>query len=62
MDNICFDSRNPIYKSPFGALKSGEKVAFSISLPQDCGVWYAYLLLRRDEEAEDKVLTKAVHG
>lgn len=61
MDNICFDSRNPIYKSPFGALKSGEKVTFSISLPQDCGVWYAYLLLRRDGEAEDKVYEMTFH-
>ena len=30
---MVFDSRNPLYKSPFGAVGAGEKVAFSLLLP-----------------------------
>lgn len=55
LDYINFDSRNPLYKSPFGAVANGDKVNFRIALPEASEVWYAYLLLRRDGEAEDKV-------
>ncbi len=53
LDFINFDSRNPLYKSPFGAAISGEKLTFRLRLPENSGVCYAYLLIRRDGEAED---------
>lgn len=56
LDFINFDSRNPLYKSIFGAIKSGESLKLRLCLPENSGVWYAYLLLRRDGDAEDKVL------
>ncbi len=55
LDFINFDSRNPLHKSHFGALPSGESLKFRLRLPEDSGVWYAYLLIRRDGEAEDRV-------
>lgn len=30
---VVFDSRSPLYKSPFGAVRAGEKIAFSLLLP-----------------------------
>ena len=35
MNLVPFDSRNLIYKNPFGAVKSGDEVAFRVVLEND---------------------------
>ena len=43
-------SRDEQYKTPFGAVRAGQQVAFRLFLPADCR--RAELLLREDQKAE----------
>ncbi len=45
-----FDSRNPLYKSKFGAVASGESLKLRLLLHNDARVHEAFLCLRRDGE------------
>lgn len=43
-----FDSRNPFYKSPFGAVEEGTKIHFRILLPRDLRCSQAELAVKYD--------------
>lgn len=45
-----YDSRNPLYKSKFGAVASGESLKLRLLLHSDARVHEAFLCLRRDGE------------
>ena len=47
--NPVFDSRNPDFRSPTGAVEAGTKIHFKITLPRSLGCSAAYLLVRDDE-------------
>lgn len=45
-----FNSRNPIYRNPLGAVKCNENIHLKINLPRDLACTGAYLLMERDGE------------
>ena len=45
-----FDSRNPLYKSKFGAVASGESLKLRLLLHRDANVHEAFLCLKADGE------------
>lgn len=49
---INFDSRETLYKSHFGAIEEGKHMRLRLRLDKDCGVWFVFLLIRKDSEAE----------
>ncbi len=46
--NPVFDSRNPVFRSPTGAVEAGTKIHFKITLPRSLGCSAAYLLVWDD--------------
>ena len=52
MNTLPFCSRNPDYKTPFGAVKAGEAVTYRLLLHRDALCENAWMLLRRDDRAE----------
>ncbi len=53
----CFDSRSTVYKSPFGALPTGETVTFRLLLPILWGVQLPCLLLFAAADTEKPMIT-----
>ncbi|MEG0763141.1 MAG: glycoside hydrolase family 13 protein [Oscillospiraceae bacterium] len=51
MEQAIFNSQNAFYKSPFGAVKQGEAVSFTLSVPTDFRCNTPYMLLNKDGEA-----------
>lgn len=49
---VYFDSRNQAYKKPFGAVKSGERVAFALSVSRRMAPITVELLYKEDGEAD----------
>ncbi len=49
MKTVAFDARDPAYKRPFGAVKSGTGVSLRIKLHKSAKAAAVYLYLRRDE-------------
>ncbi len=45
-----FNSQNTFYKTPFGAVRAGETVAFTLTVPVEFGCTTPYLLFNRDGE------------
>ncbi|MFR2345007.1 MAG: glycoside hydrolase family 13 protein, partial [Acutalibacteraceae bacterium] len=41
-----FNSRNPIYRSPTGAVQAGTRVHFKITVPRSMACSAAYLLIQ----------------
>lgn len=52
--NPIFDSRNPSFRSPTGAVEEGTPIHFKITLPRTLGCSAAYLLVRDDQTKEGK--------
>lgn len=48
MDKSIFNSQNLYYKSPFGALRAGESVQFTLSVPADFVCTTPYLIVSQD--------------
>ena len=59
MTKTLFNSRDPAYKTPFGAVASGTNVTLSIRAPRELAVSEAVLVVAYefDREAWDKVMT-----
>ncbi len=55
MNFLYYNSRDELFKSPYGAIAEGGYIRFRLRLPKDCGVWYAFLLLNRDGEEQQRV-------
>lgn len=45
-----FNSRNPLYRQPVGAVPQGQNIHFKITLPRSLNCQEAYLLIERDNE------------
>ena len=50
-----FESRNPFYRSPCGAVKNGEPVHFKISLPRSLSCRGAYLVVQDDQHGDKQI-------
>ena len=48
--NAIYKSQDSAYKSPFGAVREGSAVTFTLRVPADYGCTTPYLLLHRDGE------------
>ena len=48
--NAIYKSQDSAYKSPFGAVREGSTVTFTLRVPADYGCTTPYLLLHRDGE------------
>ncbi|NCC07520.1 MAG: glycoside hydrolase family 13 protein [Clostridia bacterium] len=46
-----YNSRDTFFKTPFGAVRSGEKVTFTLAVPKVFGCKTPYMILNRDGEA-----------
>ncbi len=53
MEYIPFNSRSPLHKTPFGAVKQGEKITFKIVLPRSLSCSGVELVIKKDG-AEEK--------
>lgn len=64
MDSVPFHSREPFYKSRFGAVKVGETFWLRLVLPRSFIVSAAYFMLRRDGGAfaEHRMCWAGLHG
>lgn len=54
MEYIPFNSRNPLHKTPFGAVRAGEKITFKLVLPRSLSCSGVELVIRRDSEEEKR--------
>lgn len=54
MEYIPFNSRSPLHKTPFGAVKQGEKITFKIVLPRSLSCSKVELVINRDGENEKR--------
>ena len=50
MPVTIFNSQDTFYKTPFGAVRAGETVAFTLTVPVEFGCTTPYLLFNRDGE------------
>lgn len=57
--STIFNSRDPLYKSPFGAVRRGEPVLFTLRVPQSMGCTTPCMLLARDGEAPQTLFLDA---
>ena len=55
MKFIPYDSRDILYKSPFGAVSSSETVTFRVLLHKDAQPQKVYLILREDQGHEQYI-------
>lgn len=53
---IMFDSRNPMYKDPVGAVEEGTRVHFKIRVPRDLHCSAAHLCIEEDTTKKIQVL------
>lgn len=51
MSVVLYNSQDPLYKTPFGALRAGEFVTFTLRIPAEFGCTTPYLIINRDGEA-----------
>ncbi|MBO4433193.1 MAG: hypothetical protein J5852_06670, partial [Clostridia bacterium] len=51
MEYYPYNSRKTLYKKPFGAVKSGEKVTFRLLLHRDACVFDAFLRVVNDSDS-----------
>ena len=54
MEYIPFNSRNPLHKTPFGAVKAGEKITFKLVLPRSLSCSGVELVINKDGEEEKR--------
>lgn len=52
---ILFDSKNQIYKTPFGCIEEGEECRISIRIPSSCNAKTVYLALEGEERLKLKL-------
>ena len=48
--STIYNSQNTFFKSPFGAVRSGEKTTFTLAVPQYFGCTTPYMIWNRDGE------------
>ncbi len=53
---ILFDSKNPVYKKPFGCLRQDEKCEISIHIPKCCPAQSVVLKLEREDGFQKEVV------
>lgn len=51
MSVVIYNSQDPYYKTPFGALRAGEFVTFTLKVPIEYECKTPYLIINRDGEA-----------
>lgn len=54
MEYIPYNSRSPLHKTPFGAVKQGEKITFKIVLPRSLSCSGVELVIRKDGAEESR--------
>ncbi len=54
MEYIPFNSRNPLHKTPFGAIRAGEKITFKLVLPRSLSCSGVELVINKDGEGEKR--------
>lgn len=52
MEYIPFNSRSPLHKTPFGAVKQGEKITFKVVLPRSLSCSGVELVIKKDGAGE----------
>lgn len=52
MEYIPFNSRSPFHKTPFGAVKQGEKITFKVVLPRSLSCSGVELVIKKDGAGE----------
>lgn len=52
--NPIFNSRDPLFRNPTGAVEEGTSIHFKITLPRSLGCSAAYLMIRDDQTKEGK--------
>ncbi len=51
MTATIYNSQNPAHKTPFGALRAGEHVSFTLTVPVEYGCKTPYLIIRLEDTA-----------
>ena len=51
MSVVIYNSQDPNYKTPFGAVRAGEFVSFTLMVPVEYECKTPYLVINRDGEA-----------
>ncbi|MBO5185347.1 MAG: hypothetical protein J6D79_06390, partial [Clostridia bacterium] len=55
MEYIPYNSRSPLHKTPFGAVKQGEKITFKIVLPRSLSCSGVELVIKKDGAGESRI-------
>ncbi len=56
MASTIFNSQNSFYKTPFGAVRAGQSVTFTLTVPVEFGCTTPYLFFNRDGEQPSMLL------
>ena len=59
---ILFDSKDPLFKDPFGTLREGQSCRFGIHVPCSCGAVSASLVLNNEDGTENSVFPMSRAG